>query len=63
MPLPVSQDIAEEIMTELKEFIETAKQKNLYISDNWKRHDSCHGSTRWRAEEMFETVVTEFPPC
>ena len=30
MPLPVSQDIAEEIMTELKEFIETAKQKNIY---------------------------------
>lgn len=28
MPLPVSQDIAEEIITERKEFIETAKQTN-----------------------------------
>lgn len=31
MPLPVSQDIAEEIITERKEFIETAKQKNIYM--------------------------------
>lgn len=31
MPLPVSQDIAEEIITERKEFIETAKQTKKYI--------------------------------